>query len=156
MKPLTDLLNKIAPDNYTVRTLSTDQVREQPTESSVYTIIIKALIDKNTEFHTYKPRHDRSFREVIRNLHPSTDVTDIKRALSEQGHEITNVRNVKQRGTNRPLPLHFIDRKPQSNNKDIYNITTILHTIIKIESPHVKRTIPQCLRTYQKLLQEST
>ena len=56
IKPLSELLNTIAKDKYLVKTLHNDQVRVQPTESSVYTIIIKALIDKNTEFHTYKPR----------------------------------------------------------------------------------------------------
>jgi hypothetical protein len=55
IKPLSELLNSIAKDNYLVKTLYNDQVRVQPTESSVYTTIIKALIDKNTEFHTYNP-----------------------------------------------------------------------------------------------------
>ena len=60
IKSLIDLLNVIAPDKYFVKTLSTEQDRVQPTESSVYTFIIRALIKKNTEFHTYKPRQDRS------------------------------------------------------------------------------------------------
>jgi hypothetical protein len=65
IKPLIELLNVIAPDKYLVKTLPNEQVRVQPTESSIYTSIIKALMEKNTEFHTYKPRHDRSFRVVI-------------------------------------------------------------------------------------------
>jgi hypothetical protein len=146
IKPLIELLNVIAPDKYTVKTLSNEQVRVQPTEISIYTAIIKALIDKNTEFHTYKPRQDRSFRVVLRNLHPSTEVHGIKQAITEKGHEVTNVWNAKQRGTNRPLPVHFIDIKLQSNNKDVYHITTLLNTIVKVEAPHVKRAIPQCMR----------
>jgi hypothetical protein len=98
------------------------------------------------EFHTYKPRQDRSFRVVIRNLHPSTEVQDIKRALTDKGHEVTNIWNAKQRSTNQPLPLHFIDIKPHSNNKEIYQITTLLNTVVKVEAPHVKRAIPQCMR----------
>jgi hypothetical protein len=66
IQPLIELLSGIAPNKYLVKTLSNEQVRVQPTESTVYTTIIKALIDKNTEFHTYKPRHDRIFRVVIR------------------------------------------------------------------------------------------
>ena len=129
-----------------MKTLSNEQVRVQPTESSVYTTIIKALMEKQTEFHTYKPRQDRSFRVVIRNLHPSTDIQDIKRALIEKGHEITNVWNAKQRSTNRPLPLHYIDIQPHSNNKEIYQITTLVNTVVKVEAPHVTRAIPQCMR----------
>jgi len=56
MQPLIELLNNRAKDKYLVKTPNNNQVRVQPTESSIYTTIVKALIDKNTEFHTYKPR----------------------------------------------------------------------------------------------------
>ena len=102
-------------------------------------------MEKQTEFHRNKPRQDRSFRVVIRNLHPSTEIQDIKRALVEKGHEVTNVSNAKQRSTNRALPLHFIDIQPHSNNKEIYQITTVLNTVVKIETSQVKRAIPKCM-----------
>ena len=146
IQPLIELLNVIAPNKYLVKTLSNEQVRVELTESSIYTTIIKALMEKQTEFHTYKPRQVRSFRVVIRNLHPSTEIQDIKRALIEKGPEVTNVWNAKQRNTNRLLPLHFIDIQPHSNNKEIYQITTLLNTLVKVETPHVKRAIPQCMR----------
>ena len=146
IKPLIDLLNVIAPDKYLVNTLSNEQIRVQPTESSVYTSIIKALMEKNTEFHSYKPRQDRSFRVVVRNLHPSTETQDIKQAIMEKGHEVTNIWNAKQRSTNRPLPLHFIDIKPYPTNKEVYQIATLLHTKVTVEATHVKRAIPQCMR----------
>ena len=104
IKPLTELLNDIAPEKYLIKTLPNDQVRAQPLESSDYTTIITALMEKNTEFHTFKPRQVRSFRVVIRNIHPSTEVQDIKRALTEKGHDVTNIWKVKQKGTNKPLP----------------------------------------------------
>ena len=37
IKPLIDLLNAMAPDKYLVKRLSDEQVRVQPTESSIYT-----------------------------------------------------------------------------------------------------------------------
>jgi hypothetical protein len=100
IKSLIELLNAIAQDIYLVKTLYNDQVRVQPTESSVYTTIVKALMEKNTEFHTYKPRQDRSFRVVLKNIHPSTDLHDIKLGLKDKGHDVTNIWNVKQRVTN--------------------------------------------------------
>lgn len=103
-------------------------------------------MEKNTEFHTYKPRQERSFRVVIRNLHPSTEIQEIKTAIMEKGHDVTNIWNVKQRNTNRPLPLHFIDLKPHPTNKEIYHISTLLHTSVTVEAPHVTRAIPQCMR----------
>ena len=97
IKPLIELLNVIARNKYLVKTLSNEQVCVQPTESSIYSTVIKSLMEKQTEFHTYKPRQDRSFRVVIQNLHPSTEIKDTKRALVEKGHEVTNVSNAKQR-----------------------------------------------------------
>jgi hypothetical protein len=102
IKPLIELLNTIAKDKYLVKTLYNNQVTVQPTESSVYTTIVKALIDKNTEFHTYKPRQDRSFRVVLKNIHRSTDLNDIKQDIKDKGHEVMNIWNVKQRGTKTP------------------------------------------------------
>jgi hypothetical protein len=46
IKPLIELLNELAPDKYLVKTLLHDQVRVQPTESSVHTTIIEALMKK--------------------------------------------------------------------------------------------------------------
>jgi hypothetical protein len=91
IKPLIELLNALAPNKYLVITLPNDQMKVQPTGSSIYTAIIKALMDKNTEFHTYKPRQDRRFRVVLKNIHPSTDINNIKQALKDEGHEVTNI-----------------------------------------------------------------
>jgi hypothetical protein len=40
-------------------------------------------VEKNNEFHTYKPRQERSFRVVLKNIHPSTDLNDIKESLKD-------------------------------------------------------------------------
>jgi hypothetical protein len=146
IQPLTELLNTIAKDKYLVKTLPNHQIRVQLTESSIYTTIVKALKDKNAEFHTYKPRQDRNFRVVLKNIHPSTDLHDIKRSLHAKGHEVLNICHVKRRVTNKPLLIHFVDIKPSDNNKEIYNITTLLNTIVQFEAPHAKREVPQCMR----------
>ena len=46
IQPLIALLNTVAKDKYLVKTLYNDQVRVQPTESPIYTTIVKALIEK--------------------------------------------------------------------------------------------------------------
>ena len=76
-------------------------------------------------------------------------MNDITQDLTDKGHEVTNIWNVKKRVTEKPLPIHFIDIKPASNNKEIYNITTLLNTIVQFEAPHSKREIPQCMRCQQ-------
>ena len=146
IKPLTDLLGELAQGQYTLKTLSNVQVKVQPLEGAAYTSIIKALTDKKTEFHTYKPKQDKAFRVVLKNVHPTTDLADIKRSISDKGHEVTNIWNIKQRNTNKPLPMFFVDLKPQDNNKDIYNIKLLLNTCVQFEAPHARREIPQCMK----------
>ena len=129
-----------------MKILHNDQVRIQPTEGSVYYTIVKALMEKNTEFHTYKPKQERSFRVVLKNTHPSTDLNEVKQSLTDKGHVVANIWNVQQRVTNKPLPMHFIGIKPHDNNKEIYEINTLLNTIGQFEAPHTHREIPQCMR----------
>jgi hypothetical protein len=156
IKPLIELLNALGPNKYLVKTLPHDQVKVQPTESPVYTAIIEALMDRNTEFHTYKPKQDRSFRVVLKNLHPSTDVNDIKQALKEEGHEATNIWNVKQHNTNKPLPIHFVDIKPHHKQGYLQNHYPPQHSCESRDATHQTQyptmsTVPK-VRAHEKLL----
>jgi hypothetical protein len=66
ISPLTDLLNAKAKDNYEIKVLNLDQVKIQPLTSVFYTVIIKALEEKKTEFHTHKHKIQRAFRTVLK------------------------------------------------------------------------------------------
>ena len=79
-----------------MKTLYNDQVRVQPTESSVYTTIVKELTEKNIEFHAYKPKQERIFRVGLKNIHLSADLNVIKQRLTDKGHVVTNIWNVKE------------------------------------------------------------
>uniref|UniRef100_A0A2S2Q5P5 Nucleic-acid-binding protein n=1 Tax=Sipha flava TaxID=143950 RepID=A0A2S2Q5P5_9HEMI len=41
--------------------------------------------------------------------------------------------------------MFFVDLNPQESDNDIFSITALLHTKVKIEELHKKREIPQCL-----------
>lgn len=41
---------------------------------------------KDTEFHTYKLKQDRSFRVILKNIHPSANIEEIKAEIEELGH----------------------------------------------------------------------
>jgi len=72
-------------------------------------------------------------------------VDDIAAAIEEIGHSVKNVLNIKHHQTKSPLPMFFVDLNPQESDNDIFSITALLHTKVKIEEPHKKREIPQCL-----------
>jgi len=144
IQPLKELLVAVAGDDFELKVLTGNQVKIQPKAADKYKAIIQALAEKHTEFHTYQPKGDRSFRTVLRGMHYSTDISEIKSAIEEHGHAVMNVFNVKQNRTNIPLSLFFIDLKPSETNKDIYQIESLNHTKVKFEPPRPKRTIPQC------------
>ncbi|CAH1224406.1 unnamed protein product [Diabrotica balteata] len=104
-----ELLQQITPGKYTLKCPANNQIKVQADSSKNYSLIVKSLAEKNTQFHTYQLKQNREFRVVIRNLHPSTGPDDIKKALLVHGH----------RGQRKDLPLFNIELAIQSNNKDI-------------------------------------
>jgi len=146
MQPLTELLNETVKRDYEIKVLRADEVKIQPKSAQAYTIIVRELKNKGTEFHTYKLKQERSFRVVLKNMHPSTDEKELKAAINSLGHQVTNVWNIKNRVTKKPLPMYFIDLKPNVNNKQIYDTKFHLNCRIIFEPPRPKRQIPQCAR----------
>lgn len=146
IKPLVSLLDEIAQDQYVLKALGSEQVKVQPKTGESYSNITKALIQKDTHFHTYKPKEDKSYRVVLKNLHHSTDPNEIKNSLGQLGHEAINIWNVKQYNTRKPLPLFFIDLKTKENNKKIFDTKLFMNTSVTFEAPRSKRVIPQCTR----------
>lgn len=144
--PLMLLLEEIAKQEYELKVLRNDEVKIQPQTSEKYRIIVKALTDKNTEFHTYQTKEERSFRVVLRNMHHTTDIDVLKDEIQQQGHIVTNICNIRQRGTKKPLPLFFIELKQGHNNQDIYKVERLMNSRVKFEPPHQKREIPQCVK----------
>lgn len=144
IQPLTKLLNETVEDAYEMKILRSEQVKIQPKTLQAYSTIVKELQMKNTEFHTYKPKQERSFRVVLKNIHPSTDISELKEAIEEIGHEVVNIWNIKNKQTKSPLSMFFVDLKPSKHNKEIYNTKNLLQCRIVFEAPRLKREIPQC------------
>lgn len=70
IQPLSKLPNETIHQDYEIKVLSTKQIKLQPKSTKAYTIIVKALQQRNTEFHTYKPKYERNFRVVLRTHAP--------------------------------------------------------------------------------------
>ena len=84
---------------------------------------------------------------VLKYLHHSTDLENIRQDLLEQGHVARNIVNARHKITKEPLNLFFIDLEPATNNKAIYKITAIQNKIIHFEPPRTnKNQILQCTR----------
>lgn len=146
IQPLRALLEDIAKSEFQMKILSQGEVRIQPMSVEKYKAITGALDEKKTEFHTFKLKQERSFNVVLRGMHWSTPPEEIKEELEALGHQVVNISNVREKVTKRPLPLFYVNLKANSNNKDIYECTSLLHSKISFEPPRRKREIPQCTR----------
>lgn len=91
-------------------------------------------------------KEDKSYRIVIRHLHPSTDTELIKESIEALGYKVRNISKVLHRITKVPLPLFFVDLAPDSRNSEIFKVTNLLYTKIKVEEPHPTKDIVQCKR----------
>lgn len=103
--------------------------------------ILDHLHKTDASFHLYTPPSHRTYRVIIRNLHNSTSHTEISFALAELGHLAKNVYNAKNKN-DYPLPLFFVNIRPQKNNSDIHNITSLLNTKVMIEKSYKKNMKP--------------
>lgn len=146
IEPLIKALDETAKDGYIMKIMYNDQVRIQPNTEVHYTTILKVLTEKDTKFHTYQLKKHRTFRVVLRNIHQTTDTNRIKEAINALGHEVVNVSNIRDNKTKNGLPLFNIELVTKENNKEIYETTKLLNSIVKIEPPHPKRDIPQCTK----------
>lgn len=94
------------------------------------------LKEKNVNFHTYQLHEEKPFRVVIHNLNHTTDINFIKDELKAHGYTAVQEVNVLQWQTKKPLPLFFVDLKPDQLNSDNFKLSSICFTKIRVEEPH--------------------
>jgi len=71
------LLKEIAAGEYEIKIIN-KQIKIQPKSFIAYVNILKELKSKNTEFHTYKPKQEGSFRIVLKHIHATTSNKKLK------------------------------------------------------------------------------
>ena len=140
---ISKIINK---NEYICKALINSTIKINVTTSESFRKLSKYLKENNIIHHTYQPKEDRSFRVVLRNLHHSADIEEIKFELAEKGFNVRNIINIKHKSSKEPFPLFFLDLEPSENNKDIYNIRYLLNTKIVVEPPRKNKDIPQCTR----------
>lgn len=138
------LIELIGVDNFYCKS-STDRLKIQTANPESYRTLIRYLKDQKAEYHTFQLKEDKPLRVVIRNLHPSTPTELIKAELETRLYEVRQVTNVLHKINKRPLPLFFIDLEPTDHSNEIYHLSSLLHTKVKIEEPYKPKMVSQCL-----------
>ena len=106
---------------------SSKGLRLQTFNSDSYRAVVKYLRDNEVPHHSFQNKEDKPYRVVIKNLHPSTDISYIKSELSALGFQPRNINNARHRKSKLPLPIFFIDLEPDSTNSAIFKLTSLLH-----------------------------
>jgi hypothetical protein len=65
------LLEQIAREQYDMKALADNQVKVNPKNCECFGITVKAVVEKRTEFHTYKLEEER--RVLLKNIHYSPE-----------------------------------------------------------------------------------
>lgn len=107
---------------------------------------MEALKQKRSIGFTYQCKTDKKFKVLLRNMHPTANINEIKNEIEAKNHKIIRITNILETRTKKPLPLFFVELQQQHNNKDIYKINHLLNTIINFEELCEKRDTPQCTR----------
>lgn len=66
--------------------------------------------------------------------------------LKVHGYTAVQVVNFLQWQTKKPFPLSFVDLKPDQHNSDIFKLSSICFTKIKVEEPRPRQHLIQCHR----------
>lgn len=130
----TELIEPIGVDNFHCKS-TTDRLKIQTTNPESYRGLVHFLRKENAEFHTYQLQENKPTRVVIRNLHPTTPSDLIKEELVMRFFEVRAVSPVLHRLNKHTLPLFFVNLEPTSHSNKIFQLTSLLHTKIKVEEP---------------------
>lgn len=141
--------NVISQTEFTYKALRGNQVKVSTKSVKAYRILVEYCMKKSLKFHTYQLKAERAFRVVVRNLHYSTPIDEIKKFIESKGHGVRNIMNIRSKITKSPMHLFFIDLEPAENNKEIYELKHINNAIIKIEPPRQVKELVQCYRCQQ-------
>lgn len=131
-------------EDFEIKSLANDKIKITPKTPNTYREIIKHLSANSHVYYTYQLKQERAYRVVLRHIHHTVDVKDIKAALLEKDHKVRNIINVRHRLTKSPLPLFFVDLEPKPNNKEVFKINRLLNCVVAFEPPRLKREIVQC------------
>lgn len=147
IKPLIEELKKNVESRYVLKTLTDSRIKIILDSKEDYKKMVELLNEKKTEYHSFRINDDKTFRVVLKGVHPTTDINDISESLNALGHTVIRINGANNRKTGKKLPIFFIDLEKNDNNKKIFDIKRLLHMVVSFEAPTKRKNeIPQCQR----------
>ncbi|GBO34199.1 Nucleic-acid-binding protein from transposon X-element [Araneus ventricosus] len=108
--------------------------------------IINLLKKNGKEFILSESNEDRPLKVVIKYLPVDQDKDALKNILEENGFKILRIGQLKNYRLKTPYPYFLVDVIKTPNHLNIYNIKTINHLKVKIESYRKKNRATICFK----------
>jgi hypothetical protein len=138
----TKLIELIGVDNFYCKA-SNDRLKIMTANPESYRTRVHFLREEKAEFHIFQSKEDKPIRVVICNLHPTTSTELIKSKLEQRLFDVRQVSKVLHKINKHPLPLFFVDLEPSDQSNDIFKLSSLLHTRVKVEEPYKPKMISQ-------------
>lgn len=145
-KMINNLSSVISNNDFNYKSIHGGQIKLNVKSVDSFRKTVKYFETNNISFHTYQLKTERAFRVVIKGLHHTTPVENIKAELILQGHQVRYIVNVKSKISKEPLPMFYVDLDPDPDNKNIFNIRYIDNAVVTIEPQRKISDIVQCHR----------
>lgn len=136
----------VGAEEYTYKSMIGGELKLMAKSIDSYRELIKIFRSQKVEFHSYQVKQDRAYRVVVKGIHQSTPIDDIKCAIEKYDHKVRSITVVRSRVTKQFMNMFFVDLEPAPNNKDVYNIIHIDNAIVQIVAPIKRFDSPQCTR----------
>ena len=95
-------------EQYCKKYLANNVIKLNCTTPETYRKLIQYFKVNDIFYHTYQLNEERAYRVVIKYLHHSTIVDEIRQEPSDLGHIVRNIVNARHRTTKGPLNLFFV------------------------------------------------
>ncbi|GFV35624.1 nucleic-acid-binding protein from transposon X-element [Trichonephila clavipes] len=136
-------LNKNFPES--VNKLTGDYIKIQASNIEEPRAITALLKQKGEEFYFIPSPADRPLKAVIKGLHSSTSIEDIKTDLTEQGVPVIKVAQLTQRKSKFTLPIFIVKvRKNAEAAMDKYDVSKCCYMSIVIDPFKNRPAATQC------------
>lgn len=145
-KMINHISSVIDKKEFSYKSLTDGKIRLVVNNIEAYRKTVKNLDISKISYHTYQPKQERSYRVVLKGIHYSTPIEEITNSITQLGHKVRNIYNVKSRINKQPLSMFFVDLEPNDNNKEIYAMRHLNNAIIRVEPPRQTSDIVQCHR----------
>lgn len=124
--------------------LAGEFIKVWPTTSDEHRILTDLLKNEKIASYIINPRNARPIKVVIKGLPTDNDKDEIKSELNQMGFICTNVSQLTQNFTKKPLPIFLCTMSNTDNIADLYKIDKFMYMHITVEKFRGKGGVSQC------------